>query len=920
MRGIPMWRSEAFIGVLLGAVFAASGAAGLVYQVLWVRELSLVFGVTTFAMAVVVSSFMGGLALGSGLAGRYLSTARRPLVVYAVLELLVAGAALLVPAGVDLAGAVFRRVAPGELPVLGAGLVQFGLVAVVLLIPTTAMGATLPVLSGWVVRSAATRGASLGRLYALNTAGACAGTLFAGLYAVEHLGIHATNLGAAGVSAAAGAAAFALSGWSASSPRRPVVDAPAPPASETGGWSPATAVRVAAVVGLLSLALEVAWTRLLGQLLLTTTYVYSVLLAVVIGGLALGSAALASVAGRTRRPEVWFGFVELAQGMAVLLSLPLLLGVTSGPAETMDVLVSEPNARLGVIFTLALLCAGPAAVCMGATFPLLAMVVTRGRPGVAREVGRMYSANTVGGIVGAAVAGFVLLPAGGVLATVVLLAVGNLGLGIWAAWPRAMAPVAHRWGFAVVVVGALATAAVAAQVRLESVFQSRLPEGSRILALEEGVVSTVMVADHASPPVRRIWINSSWVAGTGGSHKMLGHLPMLLGRDPRRVLGVAFGTGQSFGTTLLDGAESLDCVDLNPDVVRLGGTYFADVNHHLLDHPQVHVHIQDGRDFVARTRSAYDVILMEPLQPWSAGAVNLYTREYYASLRGVLAPGGLVAQWMPIDDVTPAMTRSVVGTFAGAFPQTYVFLDNYDLWLVGSPDAIPLDVGTLTARMAQAGVKADLDGIAYPDPSSVLATCVMGPEAIAAYVGDAPPLTDDRPFMEFEAPRTMGGAWFRANVAAMAEHLAFPAAWASGTLPAGLADGTLARALLEGTAAHEAGDLVAARDWLRDAWRSVPAVGRVRTRYREATVDLATALSGAGRLEEAEETYRAHLVDDPTFAAGWLNFGVVLAQRGDGAAARAAWDQAALDPALSGRVEAARTLLATQEEAMVAGG
>ncbi len=906
------------MGALLGLAFAASGAAGLVYQVLWVRELSLVFGVTTFAMSVVVSSFMGGLALGSALAGRWLVPLGRPLVAYALLELAVAAAALLVPAGVGFAGVVHRGVVPPDLPVLADALAQFVLVALVLLVPTTAMGATLPVLSAWVVRETATRGRSLGRLYALNTAGACAGTLFAGLYAIENLGIATTNLLAAGVNTAAAVAALVLSRV-AGSPAEPVASEPAVvlPASRDGdGWMPGTAIRVAAAVGLLSLALEVAWTRLLGQVLLTTTYVYSVLLTVVIGGIALGSAFGAGIAARTRRPGVWFGWIELLQGMVVLAALPLLARATTGTAETVDVLVGDAGARMQVLFAIAVLAAGPAALCMGATYPLLATIVTRGDAGVGRAVGRMYSANTVGGIVGAAVAGFLLLPTGGVLPSLVLLAVANLGLGIWAAWPKGGDTSMYRIGFGLLLAAGLGSAVAGSRVHLEDIYAARLPPGSRIRALEEGVVSTVMVADHAEPAVRRIWINSSWVAGTGGSHKMLGHLPMLFGRDPRRVLGVAFGTGQSFGTTLLDGAERLDCVDLNPDVVRLGGAWFADVNHHLLDQPQVHVHIQDARRFVTRPDTTYDVVLMEPLQPWSAGAVNLYTQEYYASLRDVLAPGGLVGQWMPIDDVTPEMTRSVIGTFASVFPDTYVFLDNYDIWLVGAREPLSLDLPGVTARMARPGVREDLDGIAYPDIESVLATCVMGPEALPGYVGGAPLLTDDRPFMEFEAPRTMGGKWFRSNVAAMAAHLAFPAAWstAAPTLPLGLRDGSAARGLLEGIAAREAGDRVSAHAWLRDAWRSAPEVGRLRAKYRDATADLAAGQAQAGAGAEAEESYRAHLDEDPGFAAGWLNLGVLAAQRGDGPAARDAWDRAAIDPAFVARVDAARALLAAQEQ------
>lgn len=961
-------------------LFTLSGACGLSYQVLWVRQLSLIFGVTTWAMAVVISSFMGGLAIGALLAARLAPRITSPLRVYGGLELLIALCAALMPTAVAMVTEVYQALVPlSASPMVGV-LVQGVLVGALLLVPTACMGATLPLLARTVLdptqpAESHAQGGALGRLYGLNTLGALAGTLFCGFYALEHLGLTRTNHWVVALNVLAGALAIGL-GSRASTGQRAEVELRDGQADGTSAlpekahitshpppspWSPRLILGMAGLSGFTSLAYEVVWTRLMGQAVLTTSYVFSMVLATVIAGLGFGSLLGAPIADRVRRPQVWFGVLELIIALWAFLLGPMTRALAVWSPQTLE---EQYVGFFSVYGRIALLVMGVALVpslCMGATFPVLARLITQGKTDPTGPVGRMYAANTLGCILGSLAGAFLLLPFLGIFHALSLLGALNLAMALYAAWPRENLPAAvtsppaaesaelaraQKLGL----IGALVCCGVAAlplgAPPLETLFRARLPEGSQMLALREGIASSVMVADVSEPKVRRIWINSAWVAGTGGSHKMLGHLPLLMfGRsqgggpaegtqqpNPKDVLGIAFGTGQSFGTTLLHGVESIDCVDLNPDMVALGGEYFAGANHGLLKDARAQIHILDGRDFVARTQKRFDAVIMEPLQPWSAGAVNLYTREFYQSLHRVLRPGGLVAQWLPIDDLDPEVTRSIIGTFSAEFPYTYIFLDNYDLWFVGAKEPQMLDISLLQQRLAIPAVQADLLEIEYPDLASILATCILGPEEVRAYTRqqtpldakardcgqDVPCLTDDRPFLDYVAPRTMGGAWLRKNLDTMRPYVQFPTTFlrkppgqetSDPPLPPALLDGRLGRLWMDGALAADEGQPAAARAYFLDAWTMAPGVGRALTLLRDETVTLARSLQQAGKAAEALELYQSHLKQDPTFAGGWFNLGLLQARAGQKEAARAAWQQALQDPTFGHRVHLAEQRL-----------
>jgi hypothetical protein len=614
-------------------------------------------------------------------------------------------------------------------------------------------------------------------------------------------------------------------------------------------------------------------------------------------------------------PVLWFGQLQGVIAIGALALFPLLVGILRFAPGLLD--THQRDFGSGQVFAVVvcvLVMAVPA-TAMGAAFPALARAITMGGQDVGRQVGRLYVANTFAGVVGSLLAGFVLLPTIGVLASVQLLAMGNLAMLLWLLRPGAsQATGTRRAGIGVAAIAFGLLVSTAGRVDLHDLYTERLPPGSQILYLSEGATSTVMVADHSQPPVRRIWIQSVWVAGTGGGHHMLGHLSMLHSQGLERGVGIAFGTGQSFASARLHGLQRLDCVDLNEDMIRAGGHWFADYNDRITEQPGVEVYIQDGRSMLARSKADYDALLMEPLQPWYAGAVNLYTQEFYELAEARLRPGGTLTQWMPIDDIPPDMTRSVVATLAAVFPDTRVYLDNFDLWIVGTKGEADQPVPRWEQRVASPAVKVDLLSIGYGDVESILATLMVGPKDLDAYIDGARLLTDDQPFMEFESPRTANGAHYAANVEALVQACIQPltgfvdAKGAPAQFPAALANCSVARTLAAGLVAGDQRHWEEALQHAKDAL-SMLSIERTRAAIPYAASFRARQLVAQGDAEGHEAIWQEVTQLVPEFGGGWLNLGLAEARRGAFEEARVHLERAAGFPDLANQAARALAML-----------
>jgi spermidine synthase len=743
------------------ALFFLSGACGLVYQVVWLRELSLVFGTTTFAVSAVISSFMAGLGLGSYLSGRYLAPRGRALRLFGTMEVGVGLYALVLPWLLALVERSFTRAVGGlGLTVYGESVLKLGLSFAVLLVPTSLMGATLPLLAAHTVERFGHLGTGVGRLYALNTLGAAFGCFVAGFAAIPLLGVTGSTWAAAALNFTVGGLAIALGrGGKPQTAAGPGPEEAAPQAlygDATLRW----AIAAFAVSGFAGLGFEVVWTRLITLIFTGTTYAFTTMLAVYLVGIAAGSLAFGRVADRSADPLRLFGMLELGIGVSVLAMAPLF---TRGPGWVAWLLaalgggwVAEATAKFAVGAALLLL----PTFLFGATFPVVSRVAARSLAGLGATIGRLYAANVAGGIAGAVAAGFVLVPLIGTDQTLRTLCGALLMLGLILV---AASPVASARGTLAAAALGLTGAALAAVTAYSDVSQAIhrvwLQPGERVTFYREGAEATVWVAE--SPAAKRILVNGSQATGTSRAaisiNRLQGVLPFLFERMPRRVLAICFGSGTTFGTVSEFPSARVDGVEIAPQVIQAAGRFRRE-NYDVLHNPRFSLHLDDGRNFLLKSRDRYDAITMEPMHPAKTGVVNFYTRDFYALCRAHLEPGGVLSQWVPLYNLQPSDVKMLYRSFTESFPYALVFLYSHDTFLLGSDRPLDLSAARFTGRMPSARLQQDLTFLGLDTPAHMLATFLMGREAMVRFAGDAPVVSDDRPLVEFTGPKSLNGA------------------------------------------------------------------------------------------------------------------------------------------------------------------
>jgi spermidine synthase len=741
------------------ALFFLSGAAGLVYQIVWARALVVVFGASVAAVATVIGAFMAGLALGAWVFGRIADRTRDNLRLYAALELSIGLAAVALPSLLDaLAGAVpalWRALEPQ--PGLFAA-VRFALVFGLLLVPTTLMGATLPVLARAVVRERAHLGRDVSRLYAANTFGAAAGSVLVALVLLERLGVRQTLLATAAVNALVAAVAFALSLARGRHEQRGVAAPPVPSAI------PTTAPRVARLVlagfalsGAAAVGYEVLWTRALAiELRLTTTESLSAMLVVFLCGLACGGAAGTRLADRFRHPALAFAAVQLLLALAALSSVPALASVPRmmaalGPAWGWAGHALRVHA---VGFAVMLL----PTFLMGLCFPIASRVHVEGRK-IGAGLGAVYAANTAGAVAGPFVAGFLLLPRFGVQHAIQLLALTHVVVGA--------AILAVDGGWSARIRGTLLAGLGASVVLLVTLVPSDAvvgafgPRQGRLVHHDEDVAGTVTVVEFPDGG-RLLRVNGAGEVPTDldsiRTFRLLGNLPMVLHPAPERVLVIAFGAGITLDAVDRHRPARLSCVEIAPAVVG-AAPLFERYNGGVwrkLDAGQIRLVRQDGRNHLLSTAERYDAIIGDATHPATADSWVLYTREFYELCRSRLATGGVFAQWLPLHGLTAEDYRTILRTFRSAFPHASLWLTPGYSVLVASPGPLAPDLGRIGEALDRAAVQEGLEEVGLGDPLSLLGTLALDERALELYAGEGPVNTDDLPRVGF-GDRTRSG-------------------------------------------------------------------------------------------------------------------------------------------------------------------
>jgi spermidine synthase len=759
-------------GVVL-ALFVASGAAGLVYQVVWSRELVLVFGNTTQAVATIVTAFMAGLGFGSLAGGRLADTSRRPLRLYGLVELAVAAMAALLPLAFSGLAELYRGMWPSlvERPGQLAG-VRFGLALAAVAPATFLMGMTLPLLTRYLVRTLDEAGARLGELYAANTIGAMAGTLLGGFVLIEFLGLRRTGYLAVALNLAAGLGALLLSrrwegggdtgeetgraatggadGGAAARRERPA--RPEVPRS----FRPRRRIVLAAtfVSGFVSLALEVLWTRMLAEGTGSSIYIFTTILAIFLFGIAVGS----FLYRRFSRPAgERLGTLGLClAGVGVLAQATVVLG--SGMVGHVPFLV-----RTVVVLL-------PATVLMGYAFPLAGRLATPSAEAAGGSVGLLYAANTGGSILGSFGAAFVLAGTLGTNGSILLLGALNLLAGalLFARDPvgrpagsagPAASPRAAR---ARLVAGAMAGLAVLGLVASSldlPVTRTRTENELRRSGLPvthaEDELATVDTVG-GPPKGRRLLVGGVGMTSLTVDTKLMGYLSKALRPDAKDFLVIAFGMGGTYRSGLKIGMRT-DAVELSPTVPSRMPVFFPDGDR-FLDHPKGRVIVSDGRNFVRLSRETYDLVAVDPAPPIeSAGSVVLYTREFLTEGKARLRPGGVFMLWipyaLPLDDF-----KEHVRTFAGVFGHVRLVLSpgRHGVFMFGSDAPLAFSDANIRRVLGSPDAIADLNDVPDHPPTDadgwvevVRRSQWLADDRLRAFIGPGPEITDDRPRSEY---------------------------------------------------------------------------------------------------------------------------------------------------------------------------
>ncbi len=762
--------------IVILAIFVLSGAAALIDEIVWSRQLVLVFGNTTQAVSAILTGFFGGIAVGSFVGGRVADRIRDPLRMYGLLELALAVVVVVTPFTFQLINGLYRGIYPtleGSPQALAA--LRVGMAILALAPATILMGATLPTLTRYLARDASLTGA-FSRLYAANTIGAIVGTTLAGFVLIELLGLSGALAVGAACSAIAGLAALWLGrgGRAAVTPApieatdrgrsqpEPAPAAPAPASTAdrpTRGFraDPRLALTVAFISGLTSLGYQVTWTRLLASGTGNTTYVFTTILATFLIGIALGAVLFAVLRTRLGDPV---RLLAASQVIAAALAIAGLVFVLVTPhAPTPGKPIETLQALLGTSLFVVL----PVTIALGIAFPASSALLEDDGSHAGQGSGGLLATNTVGAILGSLVVPFVLIPLLGSPVLVAVLALVNACFGIALGWGRVARPTG-RWIAAtgVVVAAIIVVTTLRPGVLVQPNEAYIASAGGRLFDSTEDEIASVQAGQISFTP-------ELWVAGTSMTlltvdAKLMPVLPLIARPESKEALVVAFGMGSAFRAALIAGLHT-EAVELVPSVPKMFGYYYPDAEAVLAD-PNGKVIVTDGRNHLELADKRYDIIITDPPPPIeSSGAAVISSREYYEAGRDHLTDGGIMMQWLPYGGPA-ADFNDHIRTFDAVFPEVTLVkgAGGYGVYMLGSSRPITFDPADIREVLGRPGILADISS-AYDSPAKTVdawvdeiarQTWLTGDEA-KNVAGDGPLITDDHPRTEYFLLRRLFG-------------------------------------------------------------------------------------------------------------------------------------------------------------------
>lgn len=764
-HGIPDAVS-AILRKLVTAIFFASGTASLILQVVWFKQLQFVLGSTTLSVSVTVASFFFGLSVGSAFGGRVADVVTRPLRFYGFLELTLALVSYAVTVflshwstWVGWMSPMLNLDSSARLP-----LIVF-LSLATLSLPTILMGATLPFLVRFLVRSQTELANQIGLLYGFNTLGGAIGTLAGGFVLIGLLGVTGSSLFASIVYACVGGFGLLVARHEHPLSVRERKQEPArSQRSEVGAAT--LLIWFFACSGFVSIAYEVVWFRFLTNISTSSVYAFSGMLGTYLFGLVIGALTCAKfLAPHKDKLLRYFAITQFGIAVSATFTLGILGKSTTVKLFLVPIVSKFVPVReqmllgddVSFFFTCVVALLLPTTL-IGISFPLASELTVMRMSALGRRIGTLYALNTIGGVLGSLTAGFLLIPYLGsqwALTALILMnmllfiviAASQLGLRThWILWRQgAMA-------LGVVVVSFLLFGPHYLERQLTAF------NGAKVLELRESREATFAVLeyeDEAAGKYQQLLVNSKSYANNRpeGRRYMaaMGHYPVLLHKGPSEAAAViCIGTGTTVGAVSThEELRSIYAVDLAPEVFDFA-RYFVPINKRFHENPQVHKVVADGRHYLLGTRNTFDVITLEPPPPQDAGVVNLYTEEFYALAKLRMRQGAVLAQWVPLDMGRGVLSKMILKAMLAKFKHVSLWLPSrMEGVAIGSDEPLQIDRDMLAMRMSAPAVADDLTAIGLRSPEHLLATFVAADETLAAYLYDTPSLTDDRPRIEY---------------------------------------------------------------------------------------------------------------------------------------------------------------------------
>jgi spermidine synthase len=727
---------------LLFAAIFISGASALIYQLIWVRLLGLVFGVSSFAVATVVAVFLLGLGVGSFVFGRWSERTRDPLRIYMFVELGIAATSVIAYLVIETLP-VYRYLyeyAYNNLGFYGLSVARLLLSTLVLLPPVFLIGGTMPLLAKYFLRDSANLGSSFSKIYYLNTLGACAGALLTGFVFVRYFGVVGTLILAVGGNLLV--ALIIVVSKRGTGTAQPV----------TGERRPFSYMLIFLfLTGFISLGYEMLWVRILSTYGLSTSQAFALILAGFLLGFSVGAWVVARDVDRRRNLEAWFSTVSIVTAFSGAVVLLLFRQF-----EAIAVLLSDftPMSQLTLGMALAFAVSFVPAVFMGILFPLGVRIYAQDIDRIGAKAGNTFFSNTLGCVLGSLLTGFVLIPFVGMWNTTLLLI--NLSLLIAAAFLlRSRGPVRAQWASLVVValVGNLLvfTDSKTFHAELKGRDLRTAAEGFEVIYYAEGLSGTVTAVERGN--YRGLFVDGQNVSGTDpvllADSKMLAHVPLLLAEEPATALTVGYGTGTTSGSMLLHDVD-VHAVEIEEKIIE-AAPLFAKVNYESYADPDLDIVLDDARNFIATTDEEFSVIVTDVTNLKYKRNPYLYTREYFEIMQEALSADGVAAAWLPVGGLSFNDLRTLIATFDSVFPHTtawyFTQFPTHFIILVGTPEPTLVNLRELEEKIS--GVESDLRSLNVDNVNELASMLLLGESDIDSLVDGAPIHTDNRPILEY---------------------------------------------------------------------------------------------------------------------------------------------------------------------------